>query len=193
LNVTEDEENPEFCPLRHLLIYIYLIKIKDGHLFPPASVLNSLPQNGFFKEWMTYDSFNNNMTATLRLTLGAEDGSKWGTHTCRKTAYLIAIWGGGSVESIMASARHNDVASAQRYVLDSHSQLTIAEAGGKLWGGQKSKWKPIILKNVKAAAKNSTLASKGSLLSIATYYVENICDSNSSRQSGQSRNNTTLC
>ena len=30
----------------------------------------------------------------------------WGTHSLRKTGYMLAVWGGGNVAQIMLSARH---------------------------------------------------------------------------------------
>jgi len=48
----------------------------------------------------------------------------------RKTGYLLAIWGGGSVENIMLSARHSTVESAQRYYQDAGSLLQVAKIQG---------------------------------------------------------------
>jgi hypothetical protein len=54
----------------------------------------------------------------------------WGTHTMRKTGYLVAIWGGGTVENIMLSARHATVDSAKRYYQDAGSLLQMARIQG---------------------------------------------------------------
>jgi hypothetical protein len=51
----------------------------------------------------------------------------WGTHTLRKTGYLLAIWGKGELEQIMLSARHKTITSAQKYYQDAASLLEMAK------------------------------------------------------------------
>jgi hypothetical protein len=38
-----DEECPEFCLVRHLLVYVYLAGIKAGFLFPMEKELMAMP------------------------------------------------------------------------------------------------------------------------------------------------------
>lgn len=42
----------------------------------------------------------------------------------------MAVWGGGSVENIMLSARHSTVESAKRYYQDAGSLLQMAKIQG---------------------------------------------------------------
>jgi hypothetical protein len=51
----------------------------------------------------------------------------WGTHTLRKTGYILALWGEGELAKIMMSARHNSLNSAKRYFTDALSLLEIAK------------------------------------------------------------------
>jgi hypothetical protein len=50
----------------------------------------------------------------------------FGTHSIRKTGYLLAIWGNGHFALIMQAARHKDVASALKYSKDAGALLKIA-------------------------------------------------------------------
>lgn len=79
----------------------------------------------------SYDSSNFRVKKTIMTVMG-KNGRKgpWGTHTMRKTGYLLAIWGGGSVENIMLSARHSTVESAEHYYQDAGSLLQMAKIQG---------------------------------------------------------------
>jgi hypothetical protein len=50
-----------------------------------------------------------------------------GNHTLWKTGYLLAIWGGDTVEQIMHSARHSTISSAQKYYQDASALLRMAK------------------------------------------------------------------
>lgn len=56
-----------------------------------------------------------------------ERAGPWGTHTLRKTGYLLAIWGGGSVEQIMLSERHKTMSRASKYHQDAATLLEMAK------------------------------------------------------------------
>jgi hypothetical protein len=60
----------------------------------------------------------------------AYHGGKFGSHSMRKTAYLMAVWGNGKFEVIMKSARHKDVFTAQKYARDAKHVLNVAKANG---------------------------------------------------------------
>jgi hypothetical protein len=51
----------------------------------------------------------------------------FGTHTCRKNAYLLAIWGQGDMDDIKTSARHADQESADVYKRDATTLLEYAK------------------------------------------------------------------
>ena len=92
-----DNDNPEFCPVRHLLVYAQNVGLADtGYLFPEG--LDLMKANGRkrgepFEEHMPYSIFLRKMKKAL-IKIGIPcDAGKLGTHTLRKTAYLFAIWG----------------------------------------------------------------------------------------------------
>jgi hypothetical protein len=62
LRLYRDDENPEFCPIRHLLCYLQATGIKGGFLFPKWDVLkdflaNPSSGNGIFESHVTYENF----------------------------------------------------------------------------------------------------------------------------------------
>jgi hypothetical protein len=78
----------------------------------------------------------------------------FGTHTCRKTAYLLAIWGGGQIDEIKTSARHADQASAEVYKRDA---ATLLEYAKRNFPHQllevTPKWKPVLVQSNQMARK----------------------------------------
>lgn len=43
------DQHPQLCPIRHLLVYIFVAKIKSGNLFPSYNELRHPPDDGDFK------------------------------------------------------------------------------------------------------------------------------------------------
>lgn len=68
----------------------------------------------------------------------SRDG-KFGTHSMRKTGYLLGVWGNGSESDIMTSARHSTVKHSVAYRRDAEimkqialdNELDISEVCGK--------------------------------------------------------------
>lgn len=56
----------EFCTLRHLLPYVYLLNIKGGYLFPTEEELKNPPADGIYKTYMTYDTFSKRLDHLFR-------------------------------------------------------------------------------------------------------------------------------
>lgn len=113
LQLWRDKLNPELCPIVNLQLYSYLIGIKGillclmpgGHLFPTLHEIESKPSDGIYRSCLSGQSYRDKFQDKCN-TLFKRKG-KWGTHTCRKTAYLLAVWGGGTFQTIMRSARHS--------------------------------------------------------------------------------------
>jgi hypothetical protein len=146
LCIFADDEFPELCPIRALLLYISLSGITSGYLFPKILPGHS-PHESTEDDSSTestgdvdestlhypYATFINKMKSLLTVTLRREmgDGDIFGTHILRKTAYLFAIFGmlrqfGGQVRNlhdmlmtgIMESARHACIKNVQYYSRD---------------------------------------------------------------------------
>ena len=106
LSMYLDDEFPELCPIRALLLYLSLSRIKKGYLFPKClpcgdtieatdddSSTESTDDDGDLH--YTYLAFITKMKVLLTVTLCREMGPQdiFGTHILRKTAYLFAIFG----------------------------------------------------------------------------------------------------
>ena len=98
-----DDECPEFCPVRHLLLYMKIAGIVpgcSGYLFPTFASLKTNP--GTVRSFSTkYDYLD--WLYTIKKVIKSsipnffdnqnENIVKIGTHTLRKTGYLFAVWG----------------------------------------------------------------------------------------------------
>ena len=93
-----DHEFPEFCPVRHLLAWLYLSGIKDSFFFPPNdflcnTVLKDSPWDGMCHEHISYNDVLDgwkNICGSVMQRKG-----KFGAHSGIKTGYLFGVWGGG--------------------------------------------------------------------------------------------------
>ena len=124
-----DDIFPEFCPVRHLLAYLAISGIKQGYFFPCKKVLCQAGQEGDVKKaeqiaYVTYLDRFKNICKKLNFS------GTWGCHTGRKTAYLFAVWGGGSDTDIMQRARHKTVKNSIKYKNDASFLLALCEING---------------------------------------------------------------
>ncbi|KAJ3289585.1 hypothetical protein HDU76_007515 [Blyttiomyces sp. JEL0837] len=117
-----DDDHAEMCPVRALLIYLHVCKPQGKYLFP-ADLDPNHPKH---EEPMPYDQFNIRFQAICQELLPRAKFDRFGTHTCRKTAYLLAILGGGVESDICQSARHADMNTALRYIKDTRYIIATA-------------------------------------------------------------------
>jgi hypothetical protein len=111
------DEIPQFCPVRHLLIYLAMAKITSGYLFPNLAKR---------QERLTYGAFLKYIKKKLLHILIARVTIT--THVFRKTGYLFGCWGGGALEELMESARHKTAKVAMGYFKDARTLKTFHEA-----------------------------------------------------------------
>ncbi|MGH3054270.1 MAG: hypothetical protein ACRDL7_04745, partial [Gaiellaceae bacterium] len=112
-----DNDIPELCPVRHLLTYCYLIQITGGYLFPSGPSLLAPPTDGIFEQPINYKTFLKMFQDICKEVIKPAEGP-WGTHTCRKTGYLLAVWGDASDVDLLYSARHKSAKTAAKYKKD---------------------------------------------------------------------------
>jgi hypothetical protein len=113
---------PELCPVRHLLAWIYISKIRGGYLFPPDKKLKDgkFP-DGFFGKTMSrgryhalYKQYCESYLDPVRLKT-----CHFGTHSNRKTGYLFAVWGDAPDSELKEAARHEGIVDMNKYKADS--------------------------------------------------------------------------
>ena len=100
LVLLSDYEDTDFDELRTLLWYIKMFNISGGYLFPPPSLLVQQYTVEQSRRPMTsdlhvkYKEFLRRFKFVVYHVVGRDDKFFLvGTHTMRKTAYLLAIWG----------------------------------------------------------------------------------------------------
>jgi hypothetical protein len=127
-----NDECPEFCPVRHLFVYLHLSGIKSGYLFPPWQDITGTgaapPADGHHESHLSYSTFSKWFNRMLQSVLPNEGAAfRTGLHMFRKTGYKFAIWGKGEWEAIMVDARHVSEADAKLYAGDSWSSQHLAD------------------------------------------------------------------
>jgi hypothetical protein len=96
-----------------------------GHLFPSGTELLNPPHDGVYKTRMPYEFFSSKFKSLCEELFNRK--RPWGTHSCRKTGYLFAIWSGATFDMVMQSARHSDVMTAKKYERDARALMALAE------------------------------------------------------------------
>lgn len=117
LMLHSDPRLPELCPVKFLMLYLSLINYKCGFLFPNLNAIKT--RSGVFTneaDVMDYSYFLDRFVKLCK-SLFKRSGP-FGTHTCRKTAYLFAIWGGAPDDEMMKAARHKSLKTAMKYKRD---------------------------------------------------------------------------
>ena len=110
------DDVPELCPVRHLLVYLYVAKNSKGFLFPRLKDR---------KESMDYNILLNYLKRKPNEMMDRPRGIT--THVFRKTGYLFAAWGDADFDTARKSARHKNYATAQLYMQDAVGLLQSAE------------------------------------------------------------------
>ncbi len=186
LLIWKDDENPVFCPVRFLLLYIKVSGIKSGYLFPTEYELKHPPQNGHFVTYLDYNLFSHRLSDMCHGQLNRDD--RVGCHTFRKTAYLFAIWGGGKTNAtIMLSARHTTEGAASVYRKDAETLLQLLSIHQDP-DQFVSSWKPIYIQSV-SCYQQLNLPSQQFIKPIHTmavdFVVNDLCVPENSRDSDQ--------
>ena len=158
--VWADDEHPDLCPVRPLLLYIWLSGIKQGSLFPKPAELSATeeapanatttthkiykPVAGKYVTEIEYTAFLRafkNICAKALPSIEVMD-LRIGLHMFRKTAYLLGIWGGGEWSELKASACHRSDENAKIYRKDARAKKLLAEVHQDP-DNAVSKWKPV--------------------------------------------------
>ena len=105
LTLWADKEIPSLCPVRLLLMYLHVSRLKTGYLFPCGRFLEESMKgltDGVAMEPISYDVLHLRLKEVTSRVI--ERAPKTGTHTLRKTGHLLADWGGAPEHQIMAAA-----------------------------------------------------------------------------------------
>jgi hypothetical protein len=153
-----DDENPDLCPIRPLLIYVWLLHIRSGSLFPKTAEFTATqqpplvvppndktvykPVDGEFVTQVQYDTFLKSFKKICEKSVPDIADLKVGLHMFRKTAYLLGIWGKGEWGELMESARHTTDRHAKTYRKDALAKKVLADTYQDPENNV-SDWKPV--------------------------------------------------
>ncbi|RHY40108.1 hypothetical protein DYB30_008734 [Aphanomyces astaci] len=144
LMLWSDETLPVLCPIRHLFVLIGAFGISSGGFLFGGKTHDHIPASTF------HNRFKNVCHKLIN-----RDGP-FGTHSCRKTAYLFAVWGLGQQEEIMQSARHKQPQQAMKYKRDATFLLEVARANDRNLPAVVSPWKSIFCANAQMGRSVNT-------------------------------------
>lgn len=134
-----DNDHPEFCPVRPLLVYMHLINYKGGFLFPDADELRNRPQDGIYKTKVDYDKFNNDLQRVCTQVLPPREEFKVGCHIYRKAYYGMGVFGEAHNGDLQYSARHESMNNSMKYrksaasVYETYKQMPTPENAVSKW------------------------------------------------------------
>lgn len=132
-----DDECPDLCQVRHLLILIYMVDCSNGgdlgkYLFPSYYTQrrrgNTNQEQSQAESRLSYHSYSTQFKTILVNVFGeavAVDKTL-GLHMFRKTGYKLAILGKGEWAAIKIDARHRDEETAENYAGDSFGEINRA-------------------------------------------------------------------
>jgi hypothetical protein len=196
LYIWADEYCPEFCPLRHLLVYLALTGIRTGLLFPYFTRSQSpleVPETAWrYAQWRV--RLRTLVTRHCESKKGSMSVLRIGTHTLRKTGYLYAVFGvmrfnghsvtdgtvsierGGSelqFAAILKSARHSTVQNAMTYFQDTSTMYEAIQQERFPAVHKVGAWKSIYIRDVGTfqCISSASHLRKKDVTTLAEYYV----------------------
>jgi hypothetical protein len=96
----------------------------------------------------------------------------FGTHSLRKSGYLLAVWGGGGMLEIMSSARHKTYSMAQKYMEDSSMLSQISKESHSSLDNIYPVFKSIFVKNIQMARRLNRMRSQKTLAEIVSDFMQ---------------------
>jgi integrase len=198
LSMYVDDDFPDLCPIRALLLYISLSGITKGYIFPsvlPSGVSTDDsgtectgdkddPSTLHYQYPVFMSKMKDLLTRNLARDMGVQD--IFGTHILRKTAYLFAIFGmlrqyGGEVRNlhdllmtgIMDSARHVCIRNVKFYSRDAATRFEWDKAKRHRTENDVPDWRSIHISdtNVIRAATEGSRTEQQHLSKIALIYL----------------------
>jgi hypothetical protein len=124
-----NRSNQLLCPINNFLWWISLTKIKSGFLIPLKSNLTKgFAKNFVFKKHMGYKTM---LDLVKKKFSAIQPNFDYGTHSIRRTAFLLALWYGATDSDLMNTARAQQNTIA-RYRGDSTTRKALAKLDGNI-------------------------------------------------------------
>ncbi|KAI8842173.1 hypothetical protein BJ741DRAFT_592377 [Chytriomyces cf. hyalinus JEL632] len=176
------------CPLKHLLAWIYLTGISSGYLFPSRNELDRIVEARkddpscriHCKEGISYETVLSRIKSTCAISIPYRSGP-FGTHTMRKTGYLLSYWGGGEDSDVFKCARHKSAAMGAHYKRDALSLMAIVNVRNGNEGALVApKFRPIFVQDLQLThsvnrAHDLGIPADKSICSVAIKFINHDC------------------
>lgn len=108
MKIYADHDTKDFCPVRALVIYLYLIGWKGGYIFPTSEELQDPPSDRIYKTHIDNERFLEDLKAVCQATLPSRTPElKIGGETFRQTYYVMGVFGNAKENYLKDSARHS--------------------------------------------------------------------------------------
>ena len=157
-----NDEFPELCPVRHLLVYVKISGFDSGFLFPKQNFkVEDVEQRKY-----DYPSFLENLRRLCTGFLHRPAGiHTYGTHVLRKTAYVFAIFGvlnrydaknrgtkfgnlpDVDMGSVQLGARHQTISTSAIYTKDTITLYYHLQEAGTLEANDVGVFRDIRMEN----------------------------------------------
>jgi hypothetical protein len=146
LKLHADHVYPDLCPVRPLLIYMHLLGIKGGFLFPTADEIKTPPPpvDGIYTTKVEYKLFLPKFKNICYEVLPPRPDFKIGAQVFRKSFYCLAIFGDAPEMDLKESARHKSVDCSLVYRKAAQT-LYIQHQNNPHISNNVSKWKSIMI------------------------------------------------
>ena len=176
-----DETNPDLDPVRHLLVFVYLLGSTSGYLFPDYTTLVTFFEDrgeGHISKPILYNTFLKTLQHACNRQLATDrPGATWGLHSLRKTGYLLAIWAGAPHAQILEAARHSSEKNSRLYSAGAATLKAIAEETGTF---MHLDWKPPFVadrQHVRSLSRSSLYLPPQlrSVAALAKHFAESFC------------------
>ena len=177
LKLHADHETADLCPVRALLIYLYLVGWKDGYIFPTSEELQNPPMDGIYTTHIDHQLYLDALKEKCEATLPSRTPElKIGRQIFRKTFYVLAVFGKAGEFDLKQSARHKRGQNSLKYrkaAMEEYDIHKIRPAETNVV----SKWKPIWID--RTSGNTTLLASMGgyktmSIADVPAFFVHEI-------------------
>jgi len=162
--IYRSDDCPEFCAMRHLLVYLHSCEITGDHgwLFPSLHARS---------RHVPYEKFLRNMR--VRFTDLLDRRLPLTCHSLRKTGYLFAIWGDARIDVIRLDARHMCTKTSLAYEQDAVSMLSYANISNENAKYEVPRYKAVrVINQAVGVMLSSEVSNVRELSSLAKLYVE---------------------
>ncbi|KAI8830560.1 hypothetical protein BJ741DRAFT_619847, partial [Chytriomyces cf. hyalinus JEL632] len=160
----------------------------SGYLFPSRNELDRIVEARkddpscriHCKEGISYETVLSRIKSTCAISIPYRSGP-FGTHTMRKTGYLLSYWGGGEDSDMFKCTRHKSAAMGAHYKRDALSLMAVVNVRNGNEGALVApKFRPIFVQDLQLMrsvnrAHDLGIPADKSICSVAIKFINHDC------------------